>query len=525
MKKTICIAAVITVCFVIAIFAGSGEDTKGIMKGTRSPQLETTQIPVPNVLNYQGVLTDADDNPLDGTYNLTFRIYSQETGGTSSWDQTQTVTVYGGLFNVVLPIPKEHFVGSDRWLGVEVVGDPDGEMKPRQRISSVPYAYRMDEVYVNDDGNVGIGTIFPDTKLDVIDMVRVKGCSWPALGQGLELAYSSDLNKGYIQAYDRHRDLWGDLYLGDGDVGIGTSQPRTQLHVLGRISTGLDHTSAGAMTFYPPDGKTWFHIDNGPEGGRPTGRLRISHGGNPGDNEIMSITQSNNVGIGTTDPGNHRLYVESSGNGTSGATVLVKNTNPNKGIGMFVSNEANNDVTMYLEQHGDGGILKCASWTGGWHEVFKVENDGKTICSVLQITGGSDIAEPFDIVEPDEIEPGMVVVIDPENPEKLKISDRAYDRCVAGIVSGAGGIKPGMMLTQEDAFEGNHQVALTGRVYGLCDASYDSIEPGDLLTTSPTPGYAMKVTDYEMAQGAILGKAMTKLEEGQGLVLVLVALQ
>jgi hypothetical protein len=62
-------------------------------------------------------------------------------------------------------------------------------------------------------------------------------------------------------------------------------------------------------------------------------------------------------------------------------------------------------------------------------------------------------------------------------------------------------------------------------VYCWCDASGGAIEPGDMLTTSDTPGHAMKVTDYPRAQGAIIGKAMTSLEEGRGLVLVLVNLQ
>jgi hypothetical protein len=73
--------------------------------------------------------------------------------------------------------------------------------------------------------------------------------------------------------------------------------------------------------------------------------------------------------------------------------------------------------------------------------------------------------------------------------------------------------------------EGWLPVALVGRVYVWADASYGSIEPGDLLTTSDTPGHAMKVTDYERAKGAIIGKAMSSLEEGRGLVLVLVTLQ
>ena len=54
---------------------------------------------------------------------------------------------------------------------------------------------------------------------------------------------------------------------------------------------------------------------------------------------------------------------------------------------------------------------------------------------------------------------------------------------------------------------------------------FGAIQPGDLLTTSATPGHAMRVGDYDQGQGAILGKAMSRLEEGKGLVLVLVSLQ
>src|SRR5436190_4146931 len=87
-----------------------------------------------------------------------------------------------------------------------------------------------------------------------------------------------------------------------GNVGLGLGDPRMPLHVLGRIATGLDFTSAGTVTFYPPDGFAWFHIDNGPGGGRPTGRLRISGGANPGDAEMVSVVQDGNVGIGTPSP-------------------------------------------------------------------------------------------------------------------------------------------------------------------------------------------------------------------------------
>jgi hypothetical protein len=117
------------------------------------------------------------------------------------------------------------------------------------------------------------------------------------------------------------------------------------------------------------------------------------------------------------------------------------------------------------------------------------------------------------------------MVIDERHPGKLKISTSAYDHKVAGIVSGAGGVKPGVRLQQGQLSEGNAQVALAGRVYCKAEALSHPIEPGDLLTTSNLPGQAMKVTDHAQAQGAIIGKAMSALKEGKGLVLILVNLQ
>lgn len=83
-----------------------------------------------------------------------------------------------------------------------------------------------------------------------------------------------------------------------GNVGIGVHEPRTLLHARGRIATGLDHESAGTLTFYPPDGAAWFHIDHG---GEWVG-LRISAGVNPGDIEFIRVQQDGNVGIGMATP-------------------------------------------------------------------------------------------------------------------------------------------------------------------------------------------------------------------------------
>ncbi len=151
---------------------------------------------------------------------------------------------------------------------------------------------------------------------------------------------------------------------------------------------------------------------------------------------------------------------------------------------------------------------------------------GTTRTQVLTITGGSDVAEPFEVSGAAPMEPGTVVSIDPDGSGGLRMSDRPYDRTVAGVISGANGIKPGLTLEQEGTVaSGTVPVAMTGRVFCRADASSGPIRPGDLLTTSAVPGHAMRVEDPSLAQGAILGKALGSLDAGRGLVLVLINLQ
>ena len=155
------------------------------------------------------------------------------------------------------------------------------------------------------------------------------------------------------------------------------------------------------------------------------------------------------------------------------------------------------------------------------------DGNGVITTQILAITGGSDLSENFDIRALDgEVIPGMVVCIDPDRPGKLVVSRRAYDRTVAGVISGAGGVVPGMRMGQVGSVaDGDHPVALTGRTYVFADASGGPIQPGDLMTTSDVPGHAMKATRHDQVTGAILGKAMTSLDSGRGLVLILIALQ
>ena len=149
---------------------------------------------------------------------------------------------------------------------------------------------------------------------------------------------------------------------------------------------------------------------------------------------------------------------------------------------------------------------------------------GKVTTPRLEVTGGADIAEMFKSKA--VLEPGTVASADPEHEGQVHAASTPYDEAVIGIVSGAGGIQPAQTLRQPGTLaDGNIPVSTGGRVWCKCDASYGSIKPGALLTPSATPGHAMKVSDKTRAQGAILGKALTSLAEGRGVVLVWVTHQ
>ena len=255
-----------------------------------------------------------------------------------------------------------------------------------------------------------------------------------------------------------------------GNVGVGTTNPQAKLHV------------ASTSQF---DGVSQFNLGTG---------------------SVSMSTPGGWPGIIAYSPNGHRREMVFKDN------ILQILTSDS-------SSPSANDNGIIINEDGDVGI-------GTWNPVAKLDVNGTSRTKVLQITGGSDLAEPFEIVGAENIEPGMVVAIDPQHPGQLRIADKAYDRTVAGCVSGANGVNPGLTMQQDGTVADEaFPVALTGRVYCLADASYGPIQPGDLLTTSDIPGHAMKVTDYAMGQGAILGKAMSSLDEGKGLVLVLVTLQ
>lgn len=102
---------------------------------------EGPTVVVPGAIPVQGRLTDAGGSPLNGTYNLTFRLYDVDAGGTALCSDTNSVVVENGLFNSYLDNCYNDVWGQKLWFSVQVSGDP--EMTPRQVIYPVPYALSL----------------------------------------------------------------------------------------------------------------------------------------------------------------------------------------------------------------------------------------------------------------------------------------------------------------------------------------------------------------------------------------------
>jgi hypothetical protein len=194
--------------------------------------------------------------------------------------------------------------------------------------------------------------------------------------------------------------------------------------------------------------------------------------------------------------------------------------------GVYATNGFTGKYGGYFSAYGTSGIgLYATGPASGWAGVFRgnvqIQSIGGT--PVMELGEGLDYAEGFNVSGSGAVGPGAVLIIDPESPGKLTLSEVPYDTKVAGIVAGANNLGSGVRL---GVGKFDHNVALAGRVYCNVDAREAGVEPGDLLTTSATRGYAMKALDHGKAQGAILGKAMERLEKGQkGQILVLVTLQ
>jgi hypothetical protein len=300
-----------------------------------------------------------------------------------------------------------------------------------------------------------------------------------------------------------------------GNVGIGTTEPITDLQ-LGESGLQIGFSSTASDN---------FHFTSDIVGG--SRGLRIWNGNYGSGTHILTALPNGNVGIGTNTP-RDRLQI--------GSTLALHEG----GHAVMTFGWAWNNGTPQVLRQGFPAEIRWAPTEGslslGIDRSSRSPGQTPAPASILTLRSNgnvevvgdirlsnADCAEDFDVAEIEEIEPGTVVVIDEEGA--VNRSTQAYDKRVAGVISGAGDYRSGIILDNQAARKDRIPVALMGKVYCMVDARPSPIGVGDLLTTSSTPGRAMKVDDPVRASGATIGKALKGLAGGQGLLPILVSLQ
>jgi hypothetical protein len=243
------------------------------------------------------------------------------------------------------------------------------------------------------------------------------------------------------------------------------------------------------------------------------------NGHGPGVSGVGSAGAAGVEGISDTFDGVH-------GESKSNQHAGISGINNSGGPGVFGSASQWDGVHGESQSNQHAGVsgINSSGGPGIWATGKPAGHfEGDVTVTGDVILSGQDCAEHFAADLASNVEPGTVMVI--AGGGGLEPSSRAYDKRVAGVVSGAGGLRPGIILGGQRREQGV-TVALVGKVYCKVDATQTPIEIGDLLTTSDNPGHAMKADDPAKAFGAVIGNALQGIPLGRhGLIPILVGLQ
>jgi len=300
------------------------------------------------------------------------------------------------------------------------------------------------------------------------------------------------LGEGGTGVYGRDITHTGNGVIGYSDDGRGVwGHSKTGFGVLGQSVNGIG--VSGESTSY--------------EGVRGTSH-NANHGGvvgvNTGGGIAVYGTSENGVGVWGTSVNSEGIHAE-----TKSLTTAA--------IAAYQMNESSDSAALYAKHYGN---KNAAVFEGNLVVTGNIDVTGPG--SDIRLTN-ADCAEDFDVYGANNVEPGTVMVLGDEGA--LFESQQAYDKRAAGVISGAGDYKPGIVLDVRKTSGNRQPIALMGKVFCKVDAQFGTIQVGDLLTTSPTPGHAMVASDPARAFGAIIGKALRPLSSGEGLIPILVALQ
>ena len=184
-----------------------------------------------------------------------------------------------------------------------------------------------------------------------------------------------------------------------------------------------------------------------------------------------------------------------------GRVAYIGKASTGGGYARFYDNNEDDVAYIGVEGDGDGGLLMI--------------NDELR----------QDVAEVFQVVDHIDVALGTVVSILPSGGS-LAPSGGAYDGRVVGVVSGAGGLRPGITIGGDPNGPSARSVAIAGQVYVRVNLEGGQVRPGDLMVASSVPGVAMRATDPARLAGTTVGKAMEPFDgapnSSEGLVRILV---
>ncbi|MFO1499278.1 MAG: tail fiber domain-containing protein [Verrucomicrobiota bacterium] len=274
----------------------------------------------PERMTYQGFLVDGNGVALGNTapknYDVIFRIFSEQTGGTPLWAEQQTVTVDKGYFSVLLgegasvnsvprPALASIFAGpnaSDRYVEISVKGigvaGANVDILPRLRLMASPYAFLAQQAtkLVQNDGHDLI-TSSNDTVV-IAGPVTATGVS--GNGANLTALNANNITVGTLGADRIASHLTGTRTFA-GPVGIGTTSPNALLSLGNTVgNTKLSLQESGPNTGFGigiQANQFRLHLNS------PSARfsfLTSSQG-----TEVLSLLGNGRLGVNNNNPLGH----------------------------------------------------------------------------------------------------------------------------------------------------------------------------------------------------------------------------
>ncbi len=326
------------------------------------------------------------------------------------------------------------------------------------------------------------------------EYARVTGFS---LGGQIVLSNPAGQQRVFLGAASANLVLGGNGT--DGDISLMPAS--AQVGVVGQVpkaTVKLD--GRGGVILVMNDGRPWIRIGSG---------ANVWLGGNGEHGDLMLFHENEND---TSDYTKARVWLSGHNGSISLRSAAGQDwirVGPGGNVWLGGKGE-HGDLMLFHENENDtSDYTKATVWLSGHNGDIVLQN--------------ADCAEDFDILETEAAGPGTVMVFDEAGT--LQQSKRAYDKKVAGVISGGGDCRPALVLDRRRSPNTRMPLALAGKVYCKVDAQCSPIEVGDLLTTSCTPGHAMKADDLSKAFGAVIGKALRPLKSGHGLIPILAALQ